>query len=67
MNAPQKALGIMKTNQTKTHHLLLCPNKQVFFHELMSSAKTAPQALSILLSKKLTRAGEASALQLGFQ
>lgn len=66
MNAPQKALGTMKTKQDKTH-LLLWLSKQGFFHKLMSSPKTAPQALSIPLSRKVTRAGKASALQLAFQ
>lgn len=67
MNAPQKALGTMKTKQAKTCHLLLPLNKQGFFHKLMNSLKTAAQALSILLSRKLTGAGKASALQLALQ
>lgn len=66
MNVPQKALDIMKTKQAETHHLL-CLNKQGFFHKLMSSPKTASQAISILLCRKLTGAGKASALQLAFQ
>lgn len=66
MHVHQKTLDIMKTKQAKVHHLL-CLNKQGFFHKLMNSPKTAPQALSILLSRKLTGAGKASALQLAFQ